>query len=104
MYAPTLREIIDAVAEVTGYRPMDLRGKRRLRRLSSARQITMTLCRELTDASLQEVGNALGMRDHSTIVHGVNRINQLLANEPHSTAARWYRDAKEKLTAESCQR
>lgn len=39
-----------------------------------ARQIVMYLCRQMTDASLQSIGDLLGGRDHSTVNHGVDKI------------------------------
>ena len=40
-----------------------------------ARQVVMYLCREMTDSSLQEIGKILGGRDHTTIMHGVDKIS-----------------------------
>ena len=39
----------------------------------------MYLCRKLTDAPLQTVGNMLGKRDHSTVIHGIEKIEKDLA-------------------------
>ena len=39
------------------------------------RQIVMFLCRELTDTSLKNIGKILGKKDHSTVLHGVNKVS-----------------------------
>jgi chromosomal replication initiator protein len=41
----------------------------------------MYLCRELTDASLPKIGAKFGGRDHSTVLHGVNKITRLLKED-----------------------
>jgi chromosomal replication initiator protein len=45
------------------------------------RQIAMYLIRQETDASLPEIGGLLGGRDHTTIIHGVERVKDRLENE-----------------------
>ena len=46
------------------------------------RQITMYLCRELTDTSLVNIGKLLGKKDHTTVMHGVNKITEELKTNP----------------------
>jgi len=45
------------------------------------RQVAMYLIRQETDASLPEIGGLLGGRDHTTVIHGVERIKERLENE-----------------------
>jgi chromosomal replication initiator protein len=42
------------------------------------RQMCMFLCKELTNYSFKEIGSALGGRDHSTVIHGVNKVMKKL--------------------------
>ena len=41
----------------------------------------MYLCRELTDASLSDIGKLLGKKDHTTIMNGINKITDRIKNE-----------------------
>ena len=52
-------------------------GKRRNHYLVLARHMAMYLCRELTSASLEEIGNAFGNRDHSTVVSSIAKVRVL---------------------------
>lgn len=54
----------------------DLISKKKSKEIAYPRQITMYLCRKLTDAPLQAVGNLLGKRDHSTVIHGIEKIEK----------------------------
>lgn len=67
--------ILDIVAEHFGLSPSDLTSKKRPREISNPRQIVMYLCRKLTDASLPKIGEMIGKRDHTTILHGYEKIN-----------------------------
>jgi len=58
----------------------DLISKKKNKEIAYPRQITMYLCRKLTDAPLQTVGNMLGKRDHSTVIHGIEKIEKDLKN------------------------
>ncbi len=60
----------------------DLRGDRRSADVVYPRQIAMYLCRELTDASLPQIGDRFGGRDHTTVLYAVNKIKRLL-NDDH---------------------
>jgi chromosomal replication initiator protein len=70
----TTDQVIMAVALHFGFSPRDLTGKRRTGRINQARQIAMYLTRELTDASLPQIGEAFGGRSHTTVLHGCNKI------------------------------
>jgi chromosomal replication initiator protein len=52
----------------------DLESSNRSERVSSARQVAMTLTREFTSMSLPAIAAAFGRKDHSTVIHGINRI------------------------------
>ncbi|WP_344306168.1 chromosomal replication initiator protein DnaA [Brevibacterium samyangense] len=57
----------------------DLRGSSRSRTLTTARQIAMYLCRELTDLSLPKIGQEFGGRDHTTVMHANKKIRTQMA-------------------------
>ncbi|HKU10362.1 MULTISPECIES: chromosomal replication initiator protein DnaA [Sinomonas] len=68
--------------ETAGYFKLtveELNSKSRTRTLVTARQIAMYLCRELTDMSLPKIGQVLGGRDHTTVIHADRKIRELMA-------------------------
>lgn len=73
----TCAHIIERTADSFGFHPDELLEKSRKAPLVLARQIAMYLCRELTDDSLVQIGGAF-RRDHSTVIHAVDKINSLL--------------------------
>jgi len=75
----TPKEIINQICTYYTIKPKDLKGKRRLKEVVRPRQVAMYLLRDLTDLPLTEVGELLGGRDHTTIIHGVEKIEKLLA-------------------------
>ncbi len=70
----TVEQIIEAVAEFYGFEQEELQGSRRTKDVALARQVAMYLCREETKASLQQIGTSLGDRDHTTIMHGHDKV------------------------------
>lgn len=71
---------------VAGYFQLDvnaLRSARRQRSILYPRQIAMYLCRRLTEASLPEIGRAFGGRDHTTVMHAVEKIDREITQDPH---------------------
>ncbi len=56
----------------------DIIGKKRTQNISYPRQVAMYLCRKLIDISLPKIGKAFGNRDHSTIIHGCDKISELI--------------------------
>ena len=77
----TPEEIIATVAKFYGLKVEDLTGKKRHRSVVRPRQIAMFLAREETNASLPQIGRALGGRDHTTILHGYEKIADLLERD-----------------------
>ncbi|MEA4944442.1 MAG: chromosomal replication initiator protein DnaA [Propionicimonas sp.] len=75
----TATMIMNAVASYFDVSVDDLSGQSRTHVLVTARQMAMYLCRELTDLSLPQIGKAFGGRDHTTVMHGVRKMSQLLA-------------------------
>lgn len=76
--SPTL--IINIVAEHFGVNPEDIISKKRNSEFVEPRQVVMYLCRAMTDTSYQNIGKILGKKDHTTIIHGVNKITEEIAN------------------------
>lgn len=73
--------IVNIVAEHYNINPADMISKKKSRNIAYPRQVCMFLCRELTGTSLKDVGTYLGGRDHTTIMHGVDKIEKdLLAD------------------------
>jgi len=70
----TIDTILEAVAHFYGVDLKVLKGHRRSRNIVVPRQVAMYLMREETDASLVEIGQALGGRDHTTVLHGCAKI------------------------------
>jgi chromosomal replication initiator protein len=70
------------VAEAYGIKLSDLKAKNRTKAVAFPRQIAMYLSRQLTHASLSEVGRAFGGKDHTTVLHAVDKIQVLLQEDP----------------------
>lgn len=70
--------LVERVAERMGYRFDDLVGEARERNITEARHVAMALVREQTDLSYPAIGKLFN-RDHTTVMSGVQRINELLA-------------------------
>ena len=71
-----------AVAQEWGITPEGLRSKARTKTLTIPRQAAMLLCREILGLQLVEIGNAFGGRDHSTVIHSIDRANSLVKEDP----------------------
>ena len=77
----TVEEIQRKVSEHYNIRLSDMIGPKRLRTFARPRQIAMYLCKKLTTRSLPEIGRRFGGRDHTTVMHGVRRIEELMAQD-----------------------
>ena len=75
----TIEEIQRKVAEHYNVRLSDLIGPKRLRTIARPRQVAMYLAKHLTPRSLPEIGRRFGGRDHTTIMHGIRKIEELMA-------------------------
>lgn len=74
----TVELIQKKVVEYFDIRLSDMTTKRRTQAIAHPRQIAMYLCRNLTDFSLPQIGEAFGGRDHTTVLHACEKIQQLL--------------------------
>lgn len=68
--------IINTVAEHFDLSPADIIGGKRTSKIVHPRQIAMYLCREMTSVPLISIGKCLGNRDHTTIMHGIEKIEK----------------------------
>lgn len=73
----TVEEIQRRVSEHYNIRLSDMLGPKRLRSYARPRQVAMYLAKQLTSRSLPEIGRRFGGRDHTTVMHGVKRIEEL---------------------------
>lgn len=78
----TVATIQQVVAREWGVTPDGLRSKTRTKQLTVPRQVAMYLCRELLALQLVEIGNAFGGRDHSTVIHSLDRVAEDMNAEP----------------------
>jgi chromosomal replication initiator protein len=77
----TIEEIQRRVAEHYNVRLSDLIGPKRIRTIARPRQVAMYLAKQMTPRSLPEIGRRFGGRDHTTIMHGVRRIEELVQTD-----------------------
>ena len=75
----TIEEIQKRVAEHWGLRVTDMTSSRRARTVARPRQVAMYLAKQFTDRSLPEIGRMFGNRDHTTVMHAVSRVAELMA-------------------------
>jgi len=73
----SVEEIQRQVADHYNIRLSDMIGPKRLRAFARPRQVAMYLCKQMTSRSLPEIGRRFGGRDHTTVMHGVKRIDEL---------------------------
>ena len=79
----TVEEIQRKVAEYYNIRLSDMLGPKRSRNLARPRQVAMYLSKKLTTRSLPDIGRRFGKRDHTTVMHGVKKIEELMAQDSH---------------------
>ena len=75
----TIEEIQKRVAEHWGLRVTDMTSSRRARTVARPRQVAMYLAKQFTDRSLPEIGRMFGNRDHTTVMHAVKRVTEIMA-------------------------
>jgi chromosomal replication initiator protein len=82
----SITDIIEVVTSHFDVRLADLQSKKRSQSITEPRQICMYLARNLTRHSLGEIGGHLGGRDHTTVMHACNKINQAKDADPKMSA------------------
>lgn len=78
----TPSQIIEAVASSYHLTPTDLKGRKRDRATALARQVAMYLMRQEINCSQAQIGDELGGRDHSTVIHACDKIAHVVDNNP----------------------
>ena len=82
---PERRITVDEIQKVTadhfGLKQADLLSERRTRTIARPRQIAMYLCKQNTTRSYPDIGRRFGGRDHTTVLHGVRRIEEMLTTD-----------------------
>jgi chromosomal replication initiator protein len=95
--AITVDSIIRMVADFYKLALSDLKGKKRSKNIALARQVAMFVIREVTEYSTTEIGVEFGGRDHTTVMHSCQKIEQMLKFDPSfdATMQRLLRDARQ---------
>jgi chromosomal replication initiator protein len=78
----TIDSIQKAVAERFQIKQSQLKEKSNTKKVVYPRQVAMYLVKELTDASLPEIGRAFGGKHHTTVIHSINKIEKARHNDP----------------------
>lgn len=78
----SILKIQEEVAKYYHIQLKDLKGKKRVKAIVVPRQISMYLSREMTDNSLPKIGAEFGGKDHTTVIHAHEKIQQLLEKDP----------------------
>ncbi len=78
----TIDEIQRRVAEHYNIRLTDMHSARRARTVARPRQVAMFLSKQLTARSLPEIGRKFGGRDHTTVMHAVRKVEELMTEDP----------------------
>jgi chromosomal replication initiator protein len=81
--ATSIATIQKIVAEHFGLRVADLKSKTNARDIAFPRQVAMYLCKNLTRASLPEIGREFGGKHHTTVLHSVNKITGMIEQNGH---------------------
>jgi len=73
--------VIEIVAEFFGLTKDDLLNERRTREIVRARQVAMYFLRHYLNLPLKQIGNIMGGRDHSTVIHGIEKVENILEKD-----------------------
>lgn len=82
----TIEKIVEEVAKTFGVSPEDIRSSKRASNISNARQIAIFVAREITQLSMNLIGNEFGGRDHSTVVYAVQQVEKNMKKDPKTKA------------------
>ncbi|MFI4910709.1 MAG: chromosomal replication initiator protein DnaA [Sedimentisphaeraceae bacterium JB056] len=87
-YVPQIKQdnidissVLDVIAKYYKVRIVDIKGKARHKSITLPRQMCMYLARKLTSLSLEEIGASIGRRDHTTVMHSIEKIEKLSAKD-----------------------
>ena len=79
--APSIDRVQEVVARRWGVTPEGLRSKARTKTLTVPRQVAMYLARNMLQMQLVEIGQAFGGRDHSTVIHSVDKVERQMMRD-----------------------
>jgi len=79
--APSIDRVQEVVARRWGVTPEGLRSKARTKTLTIPRQVAMYLARDMLGMQLVEIGQAFGGRDHSTVIHSVDKVERQMMRD-----------------------
>lgn len=77
----TVEQIQKTVSEYFQIKLTDLKSQKKLKTISIPRQIAIYLSRKYTQLSLSDIGNKFGGKDHSTVIHSINKIKKLMESD-----------------------
>ena len=77
----SIDSIIRVVAEYFNISPYDIKGKKRTKSVVTPRQIAMYIARSITEFSTTEIGYEFGGRDHTTVMHSVQRVEGMIQSD-----------------------
>jgi chromosomal replication initiator protein len=80
--AVTIESVQKAVAEHYSLKVTEIKSKNNSKSVAMPRQIAMYLCKNLTNASLPEIGRSFGGKHHSTVIHSIRKIEELRKTDP----------------------
>ena len=78
----TIDEIQKKVVEHYNIKLSDMHSPRRSRSVARPRQVAMYLAKSITTRSLPEIGRKFGGRDHTTVIHAIKTIEEIMVNDP----------------------
>lgn len=82
----TVDKIIEEVGRTYGVSPDEIKSQKRDAKISKPRQISMYIIREITQIPMSAIGEAIGGRDHSTVVYAIKQVEKDIAKDPHTKA------------------
>ena len=96
----TTYRVMEVICEHFNLRMEDLKSSKRSRDLAYPRQIAMYLSRKLTEDSLNKIGTEFGGRDHSTVIHAYEKIDNDLTDKHGEELRRTIEDLKSRISGE----
>ena len=78
---PSVSGIIEMICGEYGVSKDDIFSKKRNAEIIQARQVVMYLCRKYTNMSLEEIGKAVGKKDHTSVMSGISKIRQMISDD-----------------------
>ncbi len=80
---PQTKDIVSVVARAFGVAPEKIMSRDRTKQVALSRQVVMYLMREEQNVSLPQIGQAMGGRDHTTVIHACEKVSGLLQRDLH---------------------